>query len=95
MLYRIYTEDKNRETVIVPTILKHFTGCTLTSATGYWKLQAEPSVIIEIICQPEDWPKIRVICENIRQINEQESVLIEEVKSPIFEINESGLQHVS
>ena len=80
MLYRIYTENKNREQV-VELVAKRFDGFTVFEAEGYWKGQQERSLIIEIVPNikyPEY--KIEGLALDIRTLNQQESVLIQQVE---------------
>lgn len=47
MLYRIVTEDKNRERIIRAVSAK-FDGFTLLPTTGFWRGTREKSIVIEI-----------------------------------------------
>lgn len=75
MLYRIYTEDKNRET-IAGIVGNYFPGFTLISATGYWNGKAEQSLIVEIVGERHHGLDVRAIAHQIKAINKQEAVLI-------------------
>ena len=85
MLYRIYTENKNREQVEA-IVARRFSGFTISAATGYWQGQREDSLVIEVI-PPESlrYPElagnnIQGIAEDIQALNQQESVLIQQVE---------------
>ena len=75
MLYRIYTEDKNRET-IVSIVSRWFDGFTLIETTGYYKGVKEKGLIIEVISEePADILKVQAIEQSIIRENGQECVL--------------------
>lgn len=75
MLYRLYTEDKNREG-IEQIISKYFDGFTLIPAIGYWKGNKEQSLIVEILSDKDVLPVVEQIAEEIKRVNDQQSVLI-------------------
>ena len=74
-LYRIQTELKN-ESKIVEFISRFFNGFTLLRGTGYWKLEQENSLTIEILGQDSDGHLVDTIAQNIKEYNEQEAVLV-------------------
>ena len=76
-LYRIYTENKNREK-IEEEVSKYFEGFTVYEAIGYWKMIKEKSLVIEILTKNvvESGLEINVICRAIKSFNEQESILL-------------------
>lgn len=78
MLYRIFTEDINRNT-IENIVNSFFDGYTLVNSTGYWKGEKEKSLAIEIIGEKEDIQKIHSIARNIKIQNQQECVLVQEI----------------
>jgi hypothetical protein len=71
--YRIHTEDVNR-----PTILKlagfRFEGFTVTYGAGFWRGEAEDTLILEIITA--DSASVYLLAEEIRKANKQESVIV-------------------
>jgi hypothetical protein len=75
MLYRIQTEDINRDSIIA-IMSQNFESFTIIPAIGYWRGKPENSIIIEIIGNPDDYTKIRNCADNIRKQNKQECVLI-------------------
>lgn len=76
MLYRLYTEDKNRETV-KEIVSKYFDGYTLLSGEGVWKGNEEKSLVIEIYTLDHNAEHvIQKIADEIEIRNEQESVLV-------------------
>lgn len=78
MLYRIYTEDKNPEKI--EAIVSHrFPGFTLSKAEGFWRFQKENSLIIEVVIEEKDDPLISDLAREIKEANEQESVLIQRI----------------
>lgn len=78
MLYRIFTEDKNR-TEIEKIIGCSFDSFTIIPCVGYWQGEQEDSIIIEISCNNALKYKIQALCGWIRIWNGQESVLLQEV----------------
>ena len=75
MLYRIYTENKNKE-LVEQVVSEYFDGFTIIESIGYWKSTKESSLIIEIICLPKDDLKIYRLAEDIKLLNHQTSVLV-------------------
>lgn len=74
---RIYTEDKNTF-AICQLLNRTFSSYTIFSAMGVWRNISEKSICIEIMvydASDEIGPKIAGICEEIKAINKQESVL--------------------
>ena len=75
-MFRILTEDINRETVY--SILdSHVDGYTVTPAIGSWKGQRENSLAIDLVGYTAK--TTHVIAEEIKTANRQESVLILEI----------------
>ena len=72
-MYRILTEDKNRETI--HEILKaHVKGYTITEGTGSWQGVEEKCLAIDLIGYTLFTAK--AIAHEIKSRNEQESVLV-------------------
>lgn len=82
MLYRIFTEDVNREK-IEAILTKYYPGFTITKAKGYWRLQKEDSLIIEIVTEDTD-TTIKQIAGEIKTENNQQAVLIQKIKNQQF-----------
>ena len=80
MLYRIYTENKNQQ-AIEKIVSKAFEGFTIFKAKGFWRLQAEKSLIIEIESPTIDREAVNKIAKDIKESNKQESVLVQEIKN--------------
>jgi len=80
MLYRIYTENKNQK-AIEKIVSKAFEGFTIFKAKGFWRLQAEKSLIIEIESPTIDREAVNKIAKDIKESNKQESVLVQEIKN--------------
>lgn len=80
MLYRILTEDINREAVI--DILDHQfgEGYTLIPAQGYWQGKAEGSLIIEISSNLDLTTLVTKAAEAIKAVNSQQAVLCQKIK---------------
>ena len=91
MIIRIQTEYKNHEQVR-ELCAKRFDAFTIYHGMGAWKGRLEPSLTIEIAAIPSDGID-RVIQESlyrtkahelailIKELNEQEAVLIEYIES--------------
>jgi len=77
MLYRIFTEDVNQDK-IEQIVTKHFPGFTIHKAEGFWRLQKENSLIIEIMTEDND-AKIKAIAGEIKRTNKQETVLVQKI----------------
>lgn len=76
-LYRIYTEDVNREGII-KFVSTYFTGFTVLEATGVWEGKTERSIVIEIVSHDMvgGFGVLRRIAEFIKEVNGQDAVLI-------------------
>lgn len=80
MIFRIYTEDKNRDT-IKGIVGKFFDGYTLLSGEGMWKGTSEPCLVIEIVTDHKGSNgMVNRIAEDIKRANQQEAVLVAHVK---------------
>jgi hypothetical protein len=73
IVYRIYTEDANREAVI-DVVSRQFESFTLHETTGYYKRRPERSLVIEIVHGDEQ--TVEAVARAIRAINGQKTVLI-------------------
>lgn len=89
-LYRISTENLNKPG-IESIVSKHFDGFSVIEQTGYWKGVKENSLVIEIQgddavsgVSPEEARKIEEICFGIKDLNHQESVLLQVVPSVVY-----------
>ncbi len=81
MLYRIYTENINRAK-IEKIVSEHYDGFTIVEGTGFWKSQKEASLIIEIIGDDEsDLDSVKIIAEQIKKTNDQDSVLVQRIEN--------------
>ena len=78
--FRIYTEDKNQEK-IEEILSKHFQGFTIYKAEGYWRLQKENSLIIEILGESEAIKRINQVAMEIKKANDQQAVLVQRIKN--------------
>jgi len=82
-LYRLLTEDVNREG-ISREVGKYYPGYSLIPSQGYWEGAPESSLIIEISIPHEDGGRVRALAQRIRELNQQQAVLIQQ-----FEIDQS------
>lgn len=86
MLYRILTEDKNRDRVI-NYVSKYFKGFTVFTALGYWQGKQEPSLIIEIESDLQYARDMVIdVCEHINHENNQECCLMQMIPVTTFYI---------
>lgn len=72
-MYRILTEDKNRE-LVYKILNDHVEGYTLTESIGIWKGVQEKSIALDFI--GTDYATVRYVAEHIKTWNGQEAVLI-------------------
>ena len=91
MLYHIVTQNKNRSDIIT-LLCRHFGGFTLIRATGVYTdkvgTHIEPALVIEIddIGDKNRSPRpfayaIRTIVEAIKEMNQQDCVLLQKITS--------------
>lgn len=76
MLYRILTEDKNREQVL-KLVEAYLTGATVIQGHGLWQGQWENSLIIETSGETETKIAVKMLTQDIKKLNKQEAVLIQ------------------
>ncbi len=79
MLYRIFTEDIKQEN-IEEIVKRFYPGFTIMKGEGFWRAQKEGSLIIEIVTKDED-AKITKMASDIRDKNDQESVLVQKIQN--------------
>jgi hypothetical protein len=81
MLYRILTEDINqlKTEKTIELVSKFFNGFTLIKGIGYWQGKPENCLIFEI--QTDDKKDVFWLANQIKLQNNQESVLVQEIKS--------------
>lgn len=78
-IFRIYTEDINRDGI--ESAMKHngFEGYNLSSVTGFWRGTQEPALVIEVITG--DRKRVQAAADEIQRVNKQESVGVVEIPS--------------
>ncbi len=72
-MYRIYTEDKNREQLLA-VLDSRFQGYTVTPAIGRWEGVSEYSLVIDLVGVSAS--DVLVTAQTIRTLNDQVSVLV-------------------
>ena len=72
-MYRILTEDKNRESIF-RILDSHVDGYTVAAVMGAWRGQREASLAIDLVGASK--LTVEAIAAEIKARNEQESVLI-------------------
>lgn len=81
MLYRIFTEDiEANHDAIMEQIALRYDGFTIVKADGYWRLQPEKSLVIEIVTIDED-EKVKNLAKAIKVVNNQEAVLVQKIEN--------------
>lgn len=77
-LYRICTEDVNGEQTR-EIVSRHFDGFTLLRGDGVWKGGSEKALVIEIMGKgdPGEHAAVALLCEDLKEANVQDSVLVE------------------
>jgi len=78
--FRIYTENKNQDK-IEEIISRHFDGFTIYKAEGFWRLQKEKTLIIEILGESDIVEKINSAAKEIKKENNQDAVLVQKIKN--------------
>jgi len=80
ILFKIYTEDVNRERIerICLDYLLFGTGFTITTGTGYWLGHREKCVVIEVVGREADKDQVLRAASKIKTANKQEVVMVVE-----------------
>lgn len=78
MLFRLYTEKSENLPEIVN---QYFNNFSIVNSTGFYQGKQENSQIIEIVNNKTVKPKIKKLAENIKQVNNQDSVLLQELEN--------------
>jgi hypothetical protein len=80
MIYRICTEAKNA-TAVEKLVGRYFEGYSVMYQDGFWHGAKERSMTIEIFSsQLNSGDLVRLIAEQIRDLNKQECVLVQEIE---------------
>jgi hypothetical protein len=82
-LYRICTENRNFEQTI-QLVAKHFDGFTVIHTDGFWKGQAEHSLVIEILPDMGDGEartQVEKLARAIKKQNNQQAVMIQRISA--------------
>ena len=85
-MYRILTEDVNRESIYA-ILDSYVDGYTVTPSIGSWRGQRENSLAIDLV----DVSRLTVvrIAESIRRENSQESVLVLEIHAKAIFVSDA------
>lgn len=78
--FRIYTEDTNKDK-IERILSNHFDGFTIYKAEGFWRLQKEKTLIIEILGSSDIADRVNSAAKEIKEENNQEAVLVQKIKN--------------
>ena len=84
--YKIQTEDINREKIL-RIVRNIFSGFSVQVQLGYWDKIQENSICIIVIANREDRDAIFNIAKGIKDLNNQESVLVteQEIRSVLIQ----------
>ena len=88
ILYRIYTEDVNRER-IKQKAFEDLNSFTFLTGTGYWRGAREDCLIIEILGGESNREDVLRLASWIKTHNKQDSVIVTEQVVKTFFIGES------
>ena len=80
MLFRILTEDLNRE-AIKKIVSLRFPSATLLPGDGIWRGKEEKSLVIEIEASKKSEKVVDNIAKEIKIINKQKKVMIQLVRN--------------
>lgn len=73
--YRLYTEDKDRESII--SLAKQVSdGFTVLDAKGFWQGIAEGSLVLEFLGTKKLYRKVRALATAIKLQNRQDAVML-------------------
>lgn len=77
-VFRIYTESSSDYDANVYRILdqSQFSGYTAFHADGAWKGKHEATLVLEIVTDDDEAPRIRLIADIIRETNRQQTVMV-------------------
>ena len=78
VIYRIYTEEKNKR-VIVRLTAKNSENFTLQPTLGYYRGKPERSIVIEILGASQR--AVEQLAVSIRRMNGQKSILVMKVQA--------------
>jgi len=82
LLARIFTENVNRRG-IESIVSRYFDGFTIVDSVGYWRGKREDSLIVEIVFDGKDKPKVEAICREINIVNKQECCMLQYLPATI------------
>ena len=80
MFYRILTENVGKDK-IEKIIAERFEGFTLYKAEGFWRLQKEDSLVIEIEAEIAAESKVNEVARAIKSANHQEAVMVQRINN--------------
>lgn len=88
MLYRILTEDLERDKIRQAAARHAFVAFTLIPSQGYWNGQPESSLTLEIDApQSEEMAaRVRELARDIKVFNRQDAVLVQEIPVSVSEL---------
>ena len=87
ILYRIYTEDKNREK-IEQYASEFLEGFTILTGVGHWRGRPEQCLIIEVLGSEANRDNVLRIASRIKTRNKQDSVAVTEQEVKTYVIGE-------
>ena len=87
MLYRINTENKNKQ-ALLNLVSAAVNGFSTIEQTGYCRGKPQPSICIKIVTTNK--PLIDQLCKDICQLNDQNAVLLEAIPAVYGLITKNG-----
>ena len=80
MKFEIFTENKNLLQVVALTI-QRFPNATLSQSMGVYKGRPEEGLIITLVAPESDRSTVHSLARDIKELNQQESILV--VETPV------------
>ncbi len=74
--FRIYTEDKQKDK-IERILSNQCDGFTIYKAEGFWRLQYENTLMIEILGDSDTGDRVHSAAQELKEENNQEAVLVQ------------------
>ena len=75
MIYRLYTEDIHRDTII-NLVSSHYNSFALFTGLGYWQGKPEQCLVIEIVADSSEMSTIEDMLNNLKVLCGQDCVLL-------------------
>lgn len=81
MLYRLGTEDKDRNRIIA-IVSKYFDGFTVIPCIGVWQSARENALIVEIDSTDDNAEQsVGAIIDEVKALNHQDCIILQQVET--------------